>query len=448
MRISSLRRREQVLVVLADELDQQVERAGHDHEVVDLGERGEAVGDGADVTLDADADHRHAPEPEHHRVGDGDDLGDPDLDQPAHALAHRRLGQPDLLRELRVRPTAVVLERFDEGLVDVVERDGSGRFGHRSRMTRGRPAPQAIRRPDRSPSWIRQPSGFPAANPCVACRRVRAVGRLVPRAPALARRRGARGDDGAGAGAAPGGRRRGGDRRRLLRGHRRRRPGPTGSAGRRARSRRRRQRGEHPERRHGHPGAQARTGRAGPPPRRHRSGHAAGDARRVRVRARPRGERGDRVRLAGVRWAPPRPSSAPGAGVAAGGRRVGRGRAAGAVARRRRPRVGDRLGRVRRRAADGTDGRGAAGEAPRRVRRAGRAPRAPRYATARGRRASSDAVRGSSSRPRAAPSPRATSSWPRTPTSMACSRPSSSVCCRWGASSSPPSPSRRSGRDR
>ena len=49
------------------------------------------------------------------------------------------------------------------------------------------------------------------------------------------------------------------------------------------------------------------------------------------------------------------------------------------VARRRRPRVGDRLGRVRRRAADGTDGRGAAGEAPRRPRRAG--PRRGRRGT-------------------------------------------------------------------
>ena len=230
-RISSLRRRSRSSSSSQTSSAEHVERPGRDHEVVDLGQAGEPVGDGADVTVDADADHGHAPEPQHHRVGDGHDLGDADLDQPPHALAHRRLRQPHLLRELRVRPTAVVLERLDETLVDVVERDGSGRFGHRWRMTRRPPAPQAIRRSDRSPSRIRAPSGFPAAIPCVACRRVRAAGRLVPRAPALARRGGARRDRGVGAGTAPGGRRRGDDRRRVLRRHRRRRPGPTGSPG-------------------------------------------------------------------------------------------------------------------------------------------------------------------------------------------------------------------------
>ncbi len=94
---------EQAVVVLADDLDEQVERAGHDHEVVDLGERGDGVGGGADVALDADADHGHAPEPERHRVGDGHDLGDTGVDQAPDPLADRGFRQPDLLRRAGCR---------------------------------------------------------------------------------------------------------------------------------------------------------------------------------------------------------------------------------------------------------------------------------------------------------------------------------------------------------
>src|SRR6185437_789573 len=42
--------RQQVLVVAADELGHQVERAGRDHQVVDLVERGQLVGGRAEVT--------------------------------------------------------------------------------------------------------------------------------------------------------------------------------------------------------------------------------------------------------------------------------------------------------------------------------------------------------------------------------------------------------------
>src|SRR4051794_41141705 len=50
--------REQPLVVLAHDLEQEVERTRSEHDVVDLRDPGERVGDGADVTFGADTDHR------------------------------------------------------------------------------------------------------------------------------------------------------------------------------------------------------------------------------------------------------------------------------------------------------------------------------------------------------------------------------------------------------
>ena len=86
---------QQPVVVLADDLDQDVERAGGDHDVVDLVERGERVGDLAGVAAGADADHRLAGEADLHRVGDADDLQDAGVEQPLHPLADGGLGQPD-----------------------------------------------------------------------------------------------------------------------------------------------------------------------------------------------------------------------------------------------------------------------------------------------------------------------------------------------------------------
>src|SRR4051812_42368426 len=48
---------QQAVVVRADELDDDVERPGGDHHVVDLVEGRELGGDGLDVALDVDADH-------------------------------------------------------------------------------------------------------------------------------------------------------------------------------------------------------------------------------------------------------------------------------------------------------------------------------------------------------------------------------------------------------
>ena len=49
---------EQLLVALADHLDEQVVGAGGDHDVVDLVQGGDRVGDRLQLALDADPDHR------------------------------------------------------------------------------------------------------------------------------------------------------------------------------------------------------------------------------------------------------------------------------------------------------------------------------------------------------------------------------------------------------
>ena len=106
--------REEVVVVLAHDLDQQVERAGGEHDVDDVGDVREHVGHGADVAVDVDADHRHAVEAERQGIGDRHDLQDAGVDELLHALAHRRLGQADRLGDARVRPAAVLLQLLDD----------------------------------------------------------------------------------------------------------------------------------------------------------------------------------------------------------------------------------------------------------------------------------------------------------------------------------------------
>ena len=85
--------REQLLVALADHLDEQVVGAGGDHHVVDLVERGDRVGDRLERPAGPDADHRLPGEAELEGVGDRDDLHHPAVHEPLHALPHRRLGE-------------------------------------------------------------------------------------------------------------------------------------------------------------------------------------------------------------------------------------------------------------------------------------------------------------------------------------------------------------------
>ena len=317
-------------------------------------------------------------------------------------------------------------------------------------MTRRRPAPQAIRRPDRSPSWIRAAERVPGGE---SVRSMPACPRRWPPRTASARS-GTTGvvperDRGAGAGAAPGGRRRGGDRRRLLRRHRRRRPGPTGSRGSSCSKPATKAAGRAP-------GTAAWSSRSSSTDR---TRWSAATATPVGPCC---GRRSPRTRSCATSWRTRRSSATGGSAVGSSSpiirarcRRCGRRQASGsrpgsrcALLAAADLGVGDRLGRVRRRAADGADGRGAAGEAPRRPRRAG---------ARRGRRGAP---------PHAGDAPRAARSGVPRPdrarrhrrgrrargrerrTSTACSRPSSSACCRWGASSSPPSRSRPSGRGR
>ena len=104
-----------------DRLDEEVVGPGGDHDVVDLGQRGQRVGDRLQRALDPDADHRLAGEAELERVGDRDDLHDAGVEQPLDPLADRGLGQADDLADGCVGTPAVLLQLLDDGLRDVIE---------------------------------------------------------------------------------------------------------------------------------------------------------------------------------------------------------------------------------------------------------------------------------------------------------------------------------------
>src|SRR5690606_72051 len=62
---------DEVVVVLAHDLGEDVEAAGREHDVVDGGDVAELLGDGAAVARHPDADHRLAVEAELHGIGHG-----------------------------------------------------------------------------------------------------------------------------------------------------------------------------------------------------------------------------------------------------------------------------------------------------------------------------------------------------------------------------------------
>ena len=89
-----------MVVVLADDLDEEVEAAGGGHDVVDLGHRRRARRRPASRSPST-----RMPiiacrvKPDLERVGDGDDLHDLGVEQALHALADGGLGQADGLAD-------------------------------------------------------------------------------------------------------------------------------------------------------------------------------------------------------------------------------------------------------------------------------------------------------------------------------------------------------------
>ena len=110
-----------MVVVAAHRLGEQVERPCRDHDVVDVGEFGEPVGDTFEVAGRPDADHRLSREAQLQGVGDSDDLHDARVEHALYPLPDRRLRQPHSLADRRVRPSPVLLQLLDDLLGDVVE---------------------------------------------------------------------------------------------------------------------------------------------------------------------------------------------------------------------------------------------------------------------------------------------------------------------------------------
>ena len=101
-----------MLVIFADQLDQDVERARADDDVLELGESRELVRDVPQIAVGADADERLAGEADRERVGDRHDLHHVVVEKAPYPLAHRSLGQPDRLGEGRIRAAPVPLKLF------------------------------------------------------------------------------------------------------------------------------------------------------------------------------------------------------------------------------------------------------------------------------------------------------------------------------------------------
>src|SRR6185312_8138814 len=111
---------EQVIVVLADDLGEHVERAGGDDDVIDLLHVGELPGHFLQVAIGLDGDHGLPPEAQGQRIGDGDDLHHAGVLEALHALPDGRLGQPHGLADRGVGAPAVLLQLLDDLLGDVV----------------------------------------------------------------------------------------------------------------------------------------------------------------------------------------------------------------------------------------------------------------------------------------------------------------------------------------
>jgi hypothetical protein len=102
------------VVVLAHHFAEDVETARRRDDIRDLGQGGDCLGRAVQFTLDADPDHGLPRETHLERVGDGDDLHHPRVQQSLHALPHRGLGQAHDLGDRGIRGAAVGLQGLDD----------------------------------------------------------------------------------------------------------------------------------------------------------------------------------------------------------------------------------------------------------------------------------------------------------------------------------------------
>ncbi len=137
-RPDAVRHVEQPPAVGADDLDEQVEAAGRDDDVVRLLPLGELVRDDLRRPRRADPDHRLGLEAEAERVRHARDLQDALLAEPAVPRAHGRLGDAERGGDPPERLAAVPLQRLDDPAVDVIElgRAGDGPAPRRRRAPR------------------------------------------------------------------------------------------------------------------------------------------------------------------------------------------------------------------------------------------------------------------------------------------------------------------------
>ena len=112
---------EQMAVVLADDLDQQVVAAGREDDVARLLPLRDLLGDAVEIGLGLDADERHHVEPELERVCDRDHIEHAGIGQPVDAGADGRLGDAKLAADRRIGAAAVALEDLDDAAVGSIE---------------------------------------------------------------------------------------------------------------------------------------------------------------------------------------------------------------------------------------------------------------------------------------------------------------------------------------
>src|SRR5687768_17177362 len=113
---------QQMVVVLAHDLAEQVVAPRGDDHIRHLVQGGDLIGDGGQLSrIDLQTDERRLLEPHRQRVGDADHLHHAAADEALRALPDRRLGNLELSSDLRVRAASVELETLDDRLVEVVE---------------------------------------------------------------------------------------------------------------------------------------------------------------------------------------------------------------------------------------------------------------------------------------------------------------------------------------